>query len=69
MADTNMSPRIDSNSVEIWDNLINDVVSLNAEQIPFDLPARQNSMFTIGPVPIEDILIALPSNITTSSVH
>jgi hypothetical protein len=69
VADTNMLPRIDSNSVEIWDDYLNDAVSSNAEQTHTDLPPHHNSMFTIGPVSIEDLLIALPSNGTTENVH
>ena len=82
VADRNMLHRIDSNSVEIWDDYLNDAVSWNAEQTPANLPAHHNakqtptdllahhnSMFTIGPVPVEDLLIALPSNGTTDNVH
>lgn len=69
VAVTNSSPRTDPCLVDEWDDLINDEDKINADEVPRIRPDRQSINTTLGPVPIEDQLIALPSNGNVIDIH
>jgi hypothetical protein len=69
VAETNIAPRDDSDPVDVWDEIINEGIPTSSDEVPVEVPARQNTTVTLGPVPIEDQKIALPSNGNVSNVH
>lgn len=63
----------DLNTCDVWDNLAFDPVLTDADtsyrrQATTETPAHSQGTRTIGPIPIEDQIIALPSNGNTSNI-
>ena len=67
--ETNILTRADHGSLDIWDSLVNDMLIASAESIPVDGPAHHNTPVPANPLPIEDTIIALPSNGNMGNAH
>jgi hypothetical protein len=76
VVDTNISSRTESEFVDLWDDLINDLVPTIPENTPA-LPQSTQNLLAVpqstsassGPVPIEKILLGLPSNKNVTDDH
>lgn len=79
VADTSSSFVSDPDLVDVWDDLAFELVPTDNEQVPIDVSAshktsaipqsRPNNTASLGPAPIEDYTIALPSNGNTNDLH
>ena len=69
VSETNILTRADHGSLDIWDSLVNDMLIASAKSVPVDGPAHHNTPVPANPLPIEDTIIALPSNGNMGNAH